>query len=105
MKYAVVQIGKSQYKVADGNELEVDKIEGKKGKKLTFDKVLLVVNGKKIKIGNPLIKGAKVAAEVLDQFKDKKIRVATYKAKSRYRKVKGHRTHLTKIKIKKVTTS
>lgn len=105
MKYAVVEISGNQYKVAEGEELEVDKIEGEKGKKLTFDKVLLVVNEKKRRIGSPLVKGAKVRAEILEQFKGKKIRVATYKAKSRYRRVIGHRSLLTKIKIKKITAS
>lgn len=105
MKYTIVEISGKQYKVAESEELEVDKIEGKKGKKLTLDKVLLVVDEKKRKIGNPLVKGAKVTAEILEQFKDKKIRVATYKAKSRYRRVIGHRSQLTKIKIEKITAS
>ena len=105
MKYAVIEISGSQHKVAEGEELEVDKIEGKKGKKLTFDKVLLVVDEKKRKIGNPLVKEAKVTAEILEQFKGKKIRVATFKAKSRYRRVIGHRSLLTKIKIGKITAS
>lgn len=103
MKYAVVEIGGSQYKVAEGEEIEVDKIDGEKGKKLSFDKVLLVADEKKRKIGSPLVKGAKVTAEILEQFKGKKIRVATYKAKSRYRRVIGHRSQLTKIKINKIT--
>jgi len=105
MKYAVVEINGSQHKVTEGEELDVDKIEGKKGKKLSFDKVLLIVDKKKRKIGNPLVKGAKVTAEILEQFKGKKIRVATYKAKSRYRRVIGHRSQLTKIRIKKITAS
>ena len=105
MKYAVIQINGRQHRVSEGEELAVDKIEGKKGKKLTFDQVLLIVDGKKRQIGNPLVKKAKVTGEIIDQFKDKKIRVATYKAKSRYRRVKGHRTHLTKIKIKKISAS
>lgn len=105
MKYAVVEIAGSQHKVFEGEEIEVDKIGGEKGKKLTFDKVLLVVDENKRRIGNPLVKGVKVTAEITEQFKGKKIRVATYKAKSRYRRVIGHRSQLTKIKIKKITTS
>lgn len=105
MKYAVVEIAGSQHKVSEGEEIEVDKIEGEKGKKLTFDKVLLVVNEKKRQIGNPLVKWAKVTAEIIEQFKGKKIRVATYKAKSRYRRVRGHRSLLTRIKIKKIQDS
>lgn len=104
MKYAVIEINGKQHQVSEDDEIEVDKIEGDKGKKITFDKVLLIVNDKKKKIGTPLVKGAKVTAEILDQFKGKKIRVATYKAKSRYRRVIGHRSQLTKIKIKKITS-
>ena len=102
-KFAVIKIGKSQYKVVEGDELDVDKIEGKKGKALIFDEVLLLVDDKKVKIGKPLVKGAKAKAKIVDQFKGKKIRVATYKAKSRYRRVKGFRALLTKIKIEKIT--
>lgn len=102
MKYAVVKIGGSQYRVAEGEEIEVEKIEGEKGKKLTFEEVLLFVDGERVKIGRPFVKGMKVKAEILDQFKGKKIRVATYKAKSRYRRVKGHRKRLTKLKIEKL---
>lgn len=105
MKYAVVEISGHQYKIAEGEEFDVDKIEGEKGKKLTFDKVLLLVDEKKISLGKPLVKKAKVIAKIVDQFKGKKIRVATYKAKSRYRRVIGHRSQLTKIKVEKITAS
>lgn len=101
-KFAVVKIGSSQYKIAENDEIDVDKIEGKKGNKLTFDQVLLLVDGKKVSLGQPLVKGVQVEAKILSQFKGKKIRVATYKAKSRYRRVKGFRPFLTKIKIEKI---
>lgn len=103
-KYAVIQTGGKQYLVSPGLSLSVEKIEAKKGAKIDFDQVLLVT-GDKLKLGNPLVKGAKVQAEVLEQFRDKKIRVATYKAKSRYRKVKGHRQSKTKVKILKITST
>ena len=102
MKYAVVKISGSQFKVAEGDELVVDKIEGKKGEIIDFQEVLLLVDGQKKKIGQPLVKGLGVKAKIVDQLKGKKIRVATYKAKSRYRRVKGHRSLLTKIKIEKI---
>ena len=98
-KYAVVKIGGSQYKVAEGDEIAVDKIDGEKGKSLTLEEVLLFVDEKKVAIGQPLVKNAKIKAEIVDQFKGKKIRVATYKAKSRYRRVKGFRSLLTRVKI------
>lgn len=102
MKYAVIKIGGSQFKVAEGDELLVDKLEGEKGKMVELGEVLLLVDDKKVTIGQPLVGGVKIKAEILDQTKGKKIRVATYKAKSRYRRVKGHRRFLTKIKIEKI---
>jgi large subunit ribosomal protein L21 len=102
MKYAVVKIGGSQYKVVEGDQLDVEKLDGKKGKAVEFKEVLLLADGEKVQIGQPLIKGVSVRAKILEQFKDKKVRVATYKAKSRYRRVIGHRKLLTKIKIEKI---
>jgi large subunit ribosomal protein L21 len=89
MKYAVVQTGAKQYKVKEGDRLLVEKLEGKEGDKLDFDQVLLISDKDKKKIGQPITKG-------------EKIRVATYKAKSRYRKVKGHRQQLTEVAIEKI---
>lgn len=102
MKYAVVKIGGSQYKVAEGDEFEVEKIEGEKGNSIELKEVLLLVKEGKVKIGKPYLPGVKVKGKILDQIKSPKIRVATYKAKSRYRSVKGHRKLLTRIKIEKI---
>lgn len=100
-KYAVVKIGGSQFKVAEGDIIKVDKIDEEKDKSLLFDQVLLLVDGKKISIGQPYLEDVKIKGKVVDQIKGEKIRVATYKAKSRYRKVKGFRAKLTTIKIEK----
>ncbi|MCX6724842.1 MAG: 50S ribosomal protein L21 [Candidatus Shapirobacteria bacterium] len=104
-KYAIVKIGGTQYKVAEGDEIEVDKIDSEKGKTLSFDQVLLLAEDNEVKIGQPLIKGAQIKAKMLDQIKGEKVRVATYKAKSRSRKVKGFRASLTKIKIEKIVSA
>ncbi len=104
-KYAVIKIAGSQCKVSEADEIEVNKIEGKKDSLLTFEEVLLLVDDKKIRIGQPLVKGVKVKARIIDQFKGKKIKVATYKAKSRFRKVKGSRSLLTKIRIEKIVSA
>ena len=104
-KYAIVKIAGFQYKVAEGDELEVNKIDSEKDKNITFEEVLLIAGDGQLKIGQPLIKGAQVKAKILEQFKGKKIRVATYKAKSRQRRVKGFRPLLTKIKIEKITSA
>lgn len=102
MKYAVIKIGGKQYRVSEGDELLVDKIEVGEGKIINFDEVLLLVDGEKVKIGDPRVRGAKVKAKILAQLKGEKIRVAKFRAKSRYRRVKGHRQLLTKIQIKKI---
>ncbi len=102
MKYAVVQIAAKQYRVSEGDELLVEKINAKKGDKIDFDQVLLTVADQQVQIGQPLVAKASVKAEILDQVKAEKIRVAKFRAKSRYRKVKGHRQSLTKIKITKI---
>jgi large subunit ribosomal protein L21 len=104
-KYAVVKIAGFQYKVAEGDELEVNKIDSEKDKNIVLEEVLLIAEDGQLKVGQPLVKGAQVKAKILEQFKGKKIRVATYKAKSRQRRVKGFRPLLTKIKIEKITSA
>ena len=99
MTYAIVQLQGKQYKVQEKDELVVDKLDLETGKKLTSKDVLLISDGKKTKIGTPFVKGAEVSFKVLEQGKGEKIRVATYKSKSRYRKVKGHRSHLTRLEV------
>lgn len=102
-KFAIIKIAGKQYKVVEGDEVVVDKLPEEKEKSLEFDQVLLLVDGEKIQIGQPLVKGAKVKAKIIDELKGDKIRVAIYKSKTRYRKVKGFRAQLTKIKIEKIT--
>lgn len=104
MTYAIIKAGGSQHKVETGDELLLPKINSEPNKSILFSDVLLIVDGKKTLIGTPTIKGASVKAEVLEQLKGKKIRVATFKAKSRYRRVKGHRDHLTRVKITRIVT-
>lgn len=103
MKYAICQISGRQYKVSEGEEIDIEKIEGKKDDKLKTNEVLLLIDGDDVLIGQPHIKDASVSYQIVGQFKGEKIRVAKFKAKSRYRKVRGHRQKLTKIKILKVS--
>lgn len=98
-KFAVIQTGGKQYPVCPKQILEIERIEGKKGKALVLDKVLLLMIGEKVKLGQPFIKNAEVKAKILEQFKDKKVRIAKFRAKSRYRRVSGHRQAKTKIEI------
>jgi len=100
--YAVIDFQGHQYQVTEGQEIVVDRLEEKEGAKVKIDSVLLLVNGDEVLIGDPLIDGAKVTAKILEHFKGEKIRVAKYRAKSRYRRVKGFRPQLTRLKIEKI---
>lgn len=104
-KYAIVKMAGFQFKVSEGDELEIPRIDSEKDKNIVFEEVLLISEDGKNKFGQPFVKGAQVKAKVIDQTKGVKIRVATYKAKSRQRKVKGFRASLTKIKIEKIISS
>lgn len=101
--YAVVKTGGKQYLVKEGTMLTVDQLEvGKEGKKIELETLLKFdEEGKAFKLGQPVLK-EKVTAEVIDNVKGDKIRIAKFKAKSRYRKVRGFRARLTKLKIIKV---
>ncbi|MFC1627409.1 50S ribosomal protein L21 [Patescibacteria group bacterium] len=105
MKFAIIKTGGKQYKVSEGDTLDIEKLEGKAKGKVSFDQVLLVADDKTTKIGKPLVKGAKVTGTIVDQFKGEKVRIAKFKAKSRYRKTMGHRQQLTKVKINKITSA
>ena len=98
--FAVIKTGGKQYKVAEGDVLRVEKLESKDGN-LVFDNVLLVVNGE-VKLGKPVVSGAKVTAKVLEDGKGEKKMVFRYKSKTRQHKKKGHRQPYTKIQITKI---
>lgn len=102
MKYAIIKAGGIQYQVCEGQEIDIFHLEKEKGDAISFDSILLVKDDKKILVGQPVVKGAIVKGKIIDQILGDKIRIATYKAKSRYRKVKGHRDHLTRVLIEKI---
>ncbi len=98
-KYAIVKLAGKQFKVSEGEEFRVNRLDQEVDQEFETDQVLLVHDGEKAKVGTPLVKGAKVKFKVLDNFRSKKLRVGKFKAKSRYRRVKGHRQHLTKLEV------
>ncbi len=98
MKYAVIKTGGKQYKVEEGQVIEVEKLDSD-GKSFVFEEVLLVVDGDKVEIGAPTVAGMKVYADVIEEVKGDKIEVFKYKSKSRYRKHTGHRQKYTQVKI------
>ncbi|MCQ2531076.1 MAG: 50S ribosomal protein L21 [Saccharofermentans sp.] len=95
--YAVIKTGGKQYKVAAGDEIFVEKLEGEAGEKITFDEVLAVADDNGIKAGADL--KATVEAEVVKQGKNKKVVVLKYKAKKGYRRKNGHRQPYTRVRI------
>ena len=100
--YAIIKTGGKQYKVAEGDVIMVEKLAAGEGEAVVFDQVLTVVNDADVKIGTPVVEGAKVTGKVEAQGKDKKILVFKYKAKSNYRKRQGHCQPFTKVVIEKI---
>lgn len=104
MALAVIKTGGKQYLVSVGDEIKVEKIKDKKqGDKVIFDQVLLVQKQKKIEIGAPFVKNAKVTGEIVAEARNKKITILKYKPKTRYKVKKGHRQPFMKIKIEKIS--
>jgi len=97
--FAVIKTGGKQYKVQKDDKLLVEKLDGTEGDKITLDEVLMVVDGKTSKLGEPTVKGAKVEATVVSQTRGPKITVFKKKRRQNYRRKKGHRQDLTMIQI------
>ncbi len=100
--YAVVQTGGKQYRVAVGDTIDVERLDAEPGGEVALDRVLMVVRDGGVLIGRPLVEGAKVVAEVVDQVKGPKLIVFKMKPKKRYRRKTGHRQKLTRLTIKEI---
>ena len=103
--YAIIESCGKQYKVAEGDVVFFEKLEAEEGKKVSFDNVVLVSDGKKIEVGAPYVKGVKVEGKVVAHGKAKKILVYKYKAKKNYRRTQGHRQPYTKVEITSIKTA
>lgn len=101
--YALIESGGKQYRVSPGQVIEVDRLTAEKGSVVELDRVLLVADGDKVTMGKPLVAGAKVTAEVVDEARDDKVIVFKYKPKVRYRKKQGHRQWFTRLAIKEIS--
>lgn len=97
--FAIVKTGGKQYRVEEGTTLLVEKLEANQGDKVTLDQVLLVGDDTKATAGTPLVKGASVTAEVVEQTRGNKIIIFKKKRRQNYRRKNGHRQDLTAIKI------
>jgi len=99
---AVVKTGGKQYLVKKGDKIKIEKVDGKEGEEIEFTDVLLLQKDKKIEIGRPVIKNAKVVGKILKQGRGEKIIIFKYKSKKRYKKKAGHRQPFTEVKIKDI---
>ena len=97
--FAVIKTGGKQYKVKAGDKIQVEKLDVKEGGKIDLDEVLFIGDEKSSTIGTPLVKGATVAAKVLEHKRADKITVFKKKRRQNYRRKKGHKQHLTVIEI------
>ena len=103
--YAIIEACGRQYKVEEGTTVFFEKLGEEEGKKVSFDKVILVSNDGKVEVGNPYVKGAKVEGKVVSNGRGKKILVFKYKAKKNERKIRGHRQDYTKVEITSIKTA
>ena len=99
MAYAIIKTGGRQHRVAEGDIIDVDLLEGDAGKETIFGDVLFHGDGDKLTHGSPLIEGATVTGEVIEQRKDKKVIAFKYRRRKGYHRTVGHRRKLTRIKI------
>ncbi|HIJ87611.1 MAG TPA: 50S ribosomal protein L21 [Desulfuromonadales bacterium] len=100
--YAVIKTGGKQYKVTEGEFLKVEKLEGEIGDSVEFAEILMV-GGENTVVGTPLVAGASVTAKIAVQGKGKKVLVFKSKKRKDSRKLRGHRQHLTVLKIEKIS--
>ncbi|OGZ34708.1 MAG: 50S ribosomal protein L21 [Candidatus Portnoybacteria bacterium RBG_19FT_COMBO_36_7] len=102
MNFAVIKTGGKQYKVSPGQKIKIEKIDAEENKGVVFDEVLLIDDGKKVEVGQPLVKGAKVEGKILKQDRADKITIFKYKSKKRYQVKRGHRQPFSLVEITKI---
>jgi large subunit ribosomal protein L21 len=100
--FAVIKTGGKQYVVKEGDVLSVEKLEAEAGRKFVFDRVLLIDEGEQTLVGTPVLENAAVLAEILKNYKDKKVLVFKKKRRKQSRRTRGHRQDLTEVKIEKI---
>jgi len=101
--YAVFQVGGKQYRAAEGDKIQVERLPQAVGGKVEIDRVMLVADGEKVRVGRPTVEGASVVAEVVEQSKGRKIIVFDYRPGGKRHRVKnGHRQNYTWLKVEKI---
>jgi large subunit ribosomal protein L21 len=101
--YAIIKTGGHQYKVAVGDQLDVEKLPVEAGEQVELAEVLMVSGDEGVQVGSPTVTGARVTATVVDHHRGEKIIVFKYKPKKRYRRKMGHRQDLTRLSITGIT--
>jgi len=101
--YAVILTGGKQYRVKEGDVLSIEKLGLEPGRKAQFDRVLLIEDGETIQVGMPVLDNAMVLGLVLENFKDEKVLVFKKKRRKQYRRTRGHRQSLTKVRITRIS--
>ncbi|MFZ9034876.1 MAG: 50S ribosomal protein L21 [Francisellaceae bacterium] len=97
--FAIIKSGGKQYKVKAGTVVKLEKIEKGVGETVEFDHVLMLQNGDEVKVGSPIVEGAKVIAEVIEQGRHKKVNIIKFKRRKHSMKRQGHRQYFTAVKI------
>jgi len=100
--YAIIQCGGKQYRAEAGAQLTVDRVEGERGASILFDRVLFLRDGDSVQIGQPTVAGVQVRATIVEQLRDKKIRIYKYKRRKKYRRTIGHRQPITRLRIEEI---
>jgi large subunit ribosomal protein L21 len=100
--YAVILTGGKQYRVKEGDFLSIEKLEAGNGETIQFDRVLLIEDGENVLIGTPLLENAMVRAEVIETYKDEKVLVFKKKRRKQFRRTRGHRQQLTKVRVGRI---
>jgi large subunit ribosomal protein L21 len=104
--YAIIRAGGKQYRVEKGDVVRLERLEGTVGTSVTLDDVLLVSAGENdVKVGSPRVEGASVVGTVIEQSRTAKLRIFKYKKRKHYRRTRGHRQHVTAVRIDAVRAS
>ena len=103
--YAIVETGGKQYQVEEGRYVDIELLDAEADSKVVFDNIVMIVNGKKSKVGQPYVSGASVEGKIVKHDKAKKIIVFKQRPKKGYRKKQGHRQQFTRVMISKIRTT
>ncbi|MDD7804468.1 MAG: 50S ribosomal protein L21 [Endozoicomonas sp. (ex Botrylloides leachii)] len=102
--YAVIRTGGKQYRVSEGETLKVEKLDKAIGESIELNDVLLIANGEDVKVGSPIIEGAKVTADVVSHGRGNKIKIIKFRRRKHHRKQMGHRQWFTELKISSIAS-